>query len=300
MSCSAENLSSVTPASTPSAAPSQCETCGKDATSHCAGCGASYCSRDCQMAAWSIHKTTCPRLPALISGIRTAFTEGCVTTTVIAQAAFETMSNGDDTFAAERYYKHQVGLGAGKFKEYFLELAAKSPDGILRFDCSLYVQWVLMALGMHGPEEQGYHHTVTFTVGGDASWYAVKHACKVFTSKQLYRPGFIAPRDPETCKKAQVVDISCCFQWVLGSDKTGFLGMSTDGPVRRSLEEWHALIIRSIRTKIANDVQNASVESMMFAKTRARLTEIYLADGTLALDAFHVIRRFGEDLGYRE
>jgi hypothetical protein len=244
------------PAAAPTAAPAaaaNCANCGSPATKRCGRCPITYCSRGCQVAHWKVeHKASCLLLPPTASDIPVCFNVD-VDTSCIAMGG-SSRSNGRDGIDAVRYYVHSYPDG---FAAYHTKLAREN-GGPLDMDCALYIQYILNAAREN---DNGNCHSVTYAIGGTASWAAVTSACIKFRNvppkKQHFRPGYIAPRDPMVATDMKNLGIYCCNQWVLGSEATGFHGLSPSGPVRQSLEKWHEGMVISMRAKVASDPRPA-------------------------------------------
>lgn len=192
-----------------------CVRCGEKTTLVCAGCQYRPCCRECQVEDWKTHKDRCARIDKLAPHLKGK---------VFKWPAVDVI---------EDWKK----LGANVFEEngsYYM--AAEKTFTTLPVDCSLFVQMLL--------NRQVY-------MIGRAAGLSFKYDNRKIGDMEVH---CILVNNEEVRQDPVLSEFTA--EWVVGPDKKNrYLGMSQNGPIRLTKEDWvrHLVACMEARTSTLPD-----------------------------------------------
>jgi len=264
-----------------------CAQCGvANARSFCTGCGSSirYCSEPCQREHWKIHRKSCARLPEQLRGLRFSFLreDQILTETLLARVAIDERSNEPFTFNprewSDELSKHIVfthTLNEGEtLREYLERIHRDSSENsqnknvVIPCDCSFFVQ--LLHIAQRDICERSFSLRFSTT--------------PLFFS--LYKQaGCLTVNNDEVYKHLQQSPIREKGQWLYDRATTKndkdkmYVGMSSDGPIQLTLDEWTVRLQISLKQFISTNRRHISFHERNTTKitsnSRAAMLNMY-------------------------
>ena len=218
------------------AAPSvPCTGCGEPGRHFCGGCGhGPYCGAVCQRKAWSEgHKSVCAQLRGPLSGLKFRWCKGNLleeSTLIKGAGLVKHREDGD-----RMYMYHSEG-------------APPLKSGPIVTDCALFIQ-TLAILTQKDPKRR------VFGVGRLSPWVSLSYSSHgndnlvlpgKFDKPETLRVHYLSYAN-ETVREMLLGVTQCAGQWIAGPDSQGkYLGMSQEGPRRRSIDDWFDLLVKGL------------------------------------------------------